>query len=388
MISKKENRKSIFIIVPRLAGGGQERIAIQTAEILSKNYQVMLIIFSNKDKVYDTFLPVINLDLPSRKGIIGKIFTQLQRSFQLARLKRKYEPIISYSIGNTANLTNILSFTDRNVKNIVSIRGYANIKKSLMDKFVYKNADEIVVISKKMKEQLCNLYSFTEDKTEVIYNGIDTKTISEKSQIYLPNLFLPKTDRIVTAGRLTDVKGYRQLLKSFVRLKSTYSNVSLLILGEGPNKNDLIELARELNIEKSVYFLGFLDNLYSVFRQSDIFILNSINEGFGNVIIEAMSCDLPVVVSSCLSGPSEIIGAETYNINKASFCKYGVLVPCFESDFSEENEKEIEIANALLSLLSDRKLKEHYQKASAERKEVFSKEIYAVCIEKYFKQFI
>lgn len=376
-------KKNVLIIVPRLAGGGQERIAALTADILEEFYNVSLIIFSDEKMTYSSNVEIINLNVPSKNGLFSKVFQQIIRIFKLRKIKKYKDAYASYSFGNTANITNILS--GKIGKRVISLRGYASIKSSLIDKFVYLKADKITLISEMMKEKLIDIYPYTAKKATVIYNGIDIQKVRELSYINDDSLKLPNTKKIVTAGRLTDVKGHRQLLKSFARLKKQYDDVSLIILGEGENLKILKELVKKLNLDNSVFFLGFQKNLYSLIRQCDVFVLSSINEGFGNVLVEALACEVPIVSTSCLSGPTEILGENNYRIDNVLKARYGMLVPTFISDESSEPSKEKMFADAILNLLTDGDLEEYYINHSFERAEYFSIRNYKKNILSFFE---
>ena len=81
----------------------------------------------------------------------------------------------------------------------------------------------------------------------------------------------------------------------------------LVILGRGPEKEKLIQLADKLDLSKNIAFLGFQKNPYKYMKKASVFVLSSLQEGFGNVIIEAMACGTPVVSTNCPAGPDEII---------------------------------------------------------------------------------
>ena len=81
----------------------------------------------------------------------------------------------------------------------------------------------------------------------------------------------------------------------------------MVILGEGEQRSELEELINSLDLKNNVKLLGFVDNPYAWMSHAAVFVLSSINEGFGNVIVEAMACGTPIVSTDCPSGPSEIL---------------------------------------------------------------------------------
>jgi glycosyltransferase involved in cell wall biosynthesis len=83
--------------------------------------------------------------------------------------------------------------------------------------------------------------------------------------------------------------------------------IRLIVLGEGPHRYRLEELARELGIAEDVHLPGFVKNPYAYLRDAALFALSSDFEGFAVVLIEALACGCPVVATDCPSGPSEIL---------------------------------------------------------------------------------
>jgi glycosyltransferase involved in cell wall biosynthesis len=127
--------------------------------------------------------------------------------------------------------------------------------------------------------------------------------------------------RIAACGRLDTVKDYPTMLRAFARVR-TNRDARLDIVGEGPLKAELVQLAERLGVSSDVTFHGYVGQPQEIIRRADIFVLSSVTEGFGNVIIEAMAVGVPVVATDCPYGPGEILqGGE-----------FGVLAPVGDSE--------------------------------------------------------
>ena len=168
-------------------------------------------------------------------------------------------------------------------------------------------------------------------------------------------------DTLITIGRLTRQKGQEDLLRAMTYLPEP---VNLVILGVGEREKELKALARSLEIEKRVNFLGFKANPFPYLRHARLFALSSHWEGFGNVIVEAMACDLPVVVSDCPSGPREILApgsdpaahlSKEAPIEKGEF---GILVP---------TNAPAQLAEGIAYLLDNPEAYRHYRAQAAIR---------------------
>lgn len=121
-----------------------------------------------------------------------------------------------------------------------------------------------------------------------------------------PKDLLRRPFRFVTCGRLVYQKGFDLLLEAAALLKQRYE-FELHIIGDGPLKTALMEQAMVLGITERVRFLGWQTKPEVVMAGGNAFVLSSRWEGFGNVLVEAMSVGLPVIATRCPHGPSEIL---------------------------------------------------------------------------------
>lgn len=176
-----------------------------------------------------------------------------------------------------------------------------------------------------------------------------------------------KNTIIINSGRLTYQKGQWHLIRAFKRISIRYPNIKLAILGKGDLENELISLIHKLELDEKVILLGYQSNPFKYIYNSKIFVLSSLFEGFGNVILESMACGIPVISTDCKSGPQEII-FENFDINKSvsdiSYGKYGVLVPVFDgkTDFTESelSREEVLLADSIIKLIEDDNLINKY----------------------------
>ncbi len=141
-------------------------------------------------------------------------------------------------------------------------------------------------------------------KFEAIHNPCDIERVKKLSEEDIP-VFDGKY--ILGVGRLTKQKRFDLLIKAFHQ--SNAKDYKLVILGEGNQRAELEKLIAELNLTDSVIMPGFVSNPYPWYKGATLFVLSSDSEGFGNVIVEALACGLPVISTDC--GPvQEILTGE------------------------------------------------------------------------------
>lgn len=163
-------------------------------------------------------------------------------------------------------------------------------------KYVYSKLNTLVVLTQNDKNYFDSILPNT--KVVVIPNPID---ISQKYQSELGH----KT--IITVGRLEYQKGYDNLINIFNNVHKKHPDWQLLIYGKGTLRDKLEAQIKELHLLDTVLLKGTTDDVNSAYREADFFVMSSHFEGFGNVLVEAISQGLPCVSYRCPNGPSDII---------------------------------------------------------------------------------
>jgi len=363
--------KKIAFFIPDLGGAGAERVVSNLSIALSKhNYEVYIILYNEKEIAYEYGGKIITLDKEKRDyKVFGKIFRFINRTIELKRVKKRYNFDIVISFLENPDFQNIL--TKGTEKVYISVRNFASksyaLKKKLLAKLLYKKADLVIAVSKEIRDDLAKNFHISKDKIKVIYNPYDIdkvnalakETVEEKYK----KLFEKKV--IINAGRLTYQKGQWHLIRAFSWVCSEVKDAELVLLGEGPLKLQMEELATKLNIYNKVHFIGFQDNPYKYMKNSALYVLTSLFEGFPNALVEAMVCGLPIISANCKSGPKEILGS--YNYSQ----QYGVLTDEFDSEMDIESvilsKEEKKLALEICSLLKDEDVIESFKQKSLKR---------------------
>ena len=149
------------------------------------------------------------------------------------------------------------------------------------------------------------------NKIDVIYNPAGDERIIELAKEKVEKNYFKNNFNIINIGRLTKQKDHITLLKAMkIVLKKVQCN--LIIIGEGSERDNIYKFIQDNNLESNVNLIGYKSNPWKYLSRSDLFVLSSIWEGFGNVIVESMMMGVPVISSDCNSGPSEILEEGKY----------------------------------------------------------------------------
>jgi glycosyltransferase involved in cell wall biosynthesis len=358
----------LLVIIHSLKGGGAERVVINLLKGLDRDkFSITLVLY---ERILDFPLPnkieVEILNIYAGKNIFTLGVGFIRKIIHLSGLIRKAGPDIVFSLLSSTNVTVILAklFSGIHCKVIISEHTHPslNLKNErfgwitkLFMRYVYPYADTIIAVSGGIKNDLLRDFHLPDNKIVVIYNPADLKEIQIRSRETADHQwFHDDIPVIISVGRLTKQKGYPYLIKAFSLARRSLP-CRLMILGEGEDKERLIAMARKLGIARDVEFLGFRENPFPYMAKASLFVLSSLYEGFGNVIVEAMALGLPVISTDCPSGPSEIIDDK----------KNGILVPV---------QDEYSIARAITEVLTNKALREHLGMEAKRKSEVFALE--------------
>lgn len=205
-----------------------------------------------------------------------------------------------------------------------------------------KNASAIVTISKYSVEKIQLYYGVNPNKIQIVPNGVDIEVFKpSENQTALKQQFnLEKEPCVLFVGNLIPRKGLPFLVEAAKKVVKQQPDTKFLIAGEGPLKNQLINSIQEANLSVNFTFLGRINEklLPSLYNCTDVFVLPSIQEGQGIVLLEAQASGKPVVAFDIGGVKETVQNGET-----------GLLVKQEESDA---------LADALIKLLNDKNLRE------------------------------
>ena len=267
----------------------------------------------------------INLEVKPARGIAGKSANMLRHLCRIRRTIIYEAPDIVMGFGFAVNCLYLLSFLwpVKNTPKIVLgeyteqlfIKEKERSFKGAIFNFIYKmimfllyfRADAIISVSESLAGRLRKSLLVDSKKIKVIHVPVNSQEIRIRSQekIY-EHGHKNELPCVGTIARLSFEKGVNYLIEAFSGLVKRM-DARLVIVGDGKERRNLERMARDLNIEDKVTFLGWLENPYSYLRSMDVFVLSSLWEGFPTVIVESMACGIPVIATKSVGGVQELI---------------------------------------------------------------------------------
>lgn len=374
--------KNVAIIITKLNGGGAERCASNLSIELAKEANVFLIVFDANAITYPYGGHLIDLRIPKSESAISRYMGVIRRAWQVRQIKKQYNIDVSISLLEGPNLVNVLSKwkekTIVSVRNCMSKQNGGFIANAII-KYASKNADLTVSLSKMVGRDLVENYGIHPEKIVTIYNQVDKELLEKQKNDGLLSLN-PIRNYIVTMGRMHPQKGQWHLVKAFSKVARECSDLDLLILGTGELELELKRMVETLGLQNRVIMPGFIKAPHSYLKRCEMFVLPSLYEGLGNVLLEAASFGLPIISTDCQWGPREILSPYsdlTKTTTEIEWGDFGVLVPVDNSILSETDMnmtyQEGVLADAIIKMHKDNQLRDKYSKKSAERAEQFSK---------------
>ncbi len=186
-----------------------------------------------------------------------------------------------------------------------------NRRELLMEKLYLKLSDGLAAVSEGLRKGIKNEYSIS-DKVYVILNGVNIDRFRKSNRSGNEYIKLKHgidcKYLILFVGVLNGRKGEFDLIKAMSNIISEYPDTKLLIIGEGPTKEVAMTMVKNLKLEDSVKFISNVthNEINKYYMACDLFVLPSCSEGLPKVLLEAMACGTPVVVSD-IPGHREII---------------------------------------------------------------------------------
>jgi glycosyltransferase involved in cell wall biosynthesis len=382
--SMSNTSPKVAILSNSLACGGSERIvAMLLQHLTSTANPIALILLENSifypvpNAVHYTCLGRRSAKLP---GLLKLLMLPIY-AWRLKKLVQQQQIDIVQSHLYRANYVNVLAklLGSPHQAQIVNPSFHSTIYQGhslsakinqCLSKWLYPKAQLVITKSKAMLHDLVQqIGKLSQGIT--LYNPVDVITIQQQisNENNLEKFHFDMNKRyLICVARLHIVKRHVDLLRALTQLET---NIELILIGDGPEKNNIQQLAKQLDIAQRVHLLGQIEAPYPYIARSHAFILASSVEGFPNALVEAMACRIPVIAADCFSGPREILAPDSHYMqilpSNAAFeaAEFGLLYPVGNIQA---------LIAATQYLLNDASAYHHYQQQAWHRAHDFSAE--------------
>ena len=303
--------KRCLLFIPRMGGGGAERVMATIANNLCTEHEVILVSMTDAESFYalDERVKVVALGQRiNRNNNLTKLLTSAFGGtialLKLRKLINKWKPDAMLSFLTEANLISILlKIFGVKCRVVISERNDPTTRGKLtrwFERNFYPKADAVVCQSVAVVDFFKEEYRH---KMTVIPNPIAASAI--------PARFDGKRQhKIVGVGRLDSQKNFQMLVRAFATLTEKFSDYKLEIYGGGPLENELQNLINSLGLQEKAKLMGVQKNVMHYISDAALFVMSSNYEGFPNALAEAMATGIPVISTNFSTGVAKDIVKE------------------------------------------------------------------------------
>lgn len=296
-------KTKIAYIIPTLSLGGAEKQQVNILNGLDiYKYDVQLYILKSNTKLVSQ---IKSKNIGINVYSIDNAFS-IYKWYKFIKDIKKFHPDIIHSHMFNANMiSRLLKILFPYVKIVNHVHGmsdWLSTFKLILDRYTLRFVDKIIVVSHKSYRLRQEREKYPEHKLFLLYNSVDFS--DNKTELHHYN----KKNKIIIgmASRMIKLKRIDAGLYMFKALQDLGLDIEMKIAGDGPEKENFIQYAKDTNIIDSVDFLGFTDDMNNFFRSIDIFCISSAIEDMPLSIAEALIVGKPVIASN-IGGIPEIL---------------------------------------------------------------------------------
>ena len=349
-INDINNKKRICFGITKLGIGGAERVLVDIANELIKDYDITIFTIyggGELEKELNPNIKRISLYKNEKKSVFIPIYVLFCGKFIYKKyLKGHFDIDIAFLEGP---ITRIFAYKGNNKKiawvhnDISRVFGedYKSKIKKYIDKWFYKKYDKIIFVSEQNKKVFENVYGDISER-KIIYNYINKERVLSLAKEKCDKSINSKNKKIfITVSRLVKQKAIDRLIRVHKRLIDEGLNHKIYVIGDGEEWTNLTKLIKKLNVESSFIFLGKKENPYPYINKADYFVLLSYFEGYGMVLEEAKILNKPILVTNTAAKEAVMNYDKKIiieNKEDAIFEKMRDVLQCKYSFLDEENE--------------------------------------------------
>jgi glycosyltransferase involved in cell wall biosynthesis len=307
------SNERLALFLPTLDDGGAERVMLQLAASFSARGRSVDLVVAVPGGPLDAQVPsgprVVSLDASRTILALPALIRYLRRERPVVLLSTlEHANVLAVGAGAFARTGVPIVLREANVLlPAVELGRQARLVRGLM-RHAYRAAHRIVAVSHGVAASLTEELGLEAGRIRTIYNPIVTAALHEKAAAPLEDpWFAPGAPPVVLGvGRLVPQKDFSTLLRAFAQLRAG-REARLVILGEGPERRPLEQLARELSVAADVKLPGYDHNPFRYMSRASVFVLSSLYEGLPGALIQAMACGCRVISTDGAGGAREVL---------------------------------------------------------------------------------
>ncbi len=350
--------RSVLFFIESLGRGGAEKIFATFIENTKNQYDVFTEtdgeVYTDIVKSHSNHRCMVSKTTSGAKTVLNKLKIKLSLfaspDFVMKNfIKGNYDVEVAFCEGYSTKI--IGNSQKKNCKKIAWV--HTDVIKNPWSEIIFGSAEEekkcyekfdaIVCVAETMKDSFIKKYGMAE-KVHVLYNPIDFDGIIKKSKEKI-DFDLGSGMKFILAGSFVKVKGFDRFINVCEKLKKSGEDFSVLIMGNGEEKENIKKIIAEKNLGSTIKILDFQTNPYKYMVNYDVYVCSSYAEGYSTAVCEAVALSVPVITTEC-SGMREIFGKNECGIicenSENGLCNAMKTVlenPSLLEKFSEEEKK-------------------------------------------------
>ena len=320
----------VAVVVRTLKIGGMEKVAVSLADAFAESgHESHLIYFKDRNNVYTpdpkVALHHFNLEYLMQISIVGLVweliarlfnfvfrksyfvtkglFTSYLFKFKLHSLEKKVGKFDLIIIRGQGTFELLWALNDKRIvqvsENILEYNRHRKTLHEFYTSLIYNNKNIACVsrVVEKTYREMQETYELSNPCVKTITNPLNALETKKLSEAFTPDI---DGKYIVSVGRIVPIKNISLLVDAYVHAKKELGLThKLVIVGDGSERGAIEEKIKEFGVQDDVIMMGLLTNPYPWMKHADLFVLSSISEGLGMVLLEAIACGTKVVSTDC-----------------------------------------------------------------------------------------
>lgn len=311
-------KKIFFYTDTPIAGGAEKHMLLLATKLNPEKYRVTLVCSKYKqlndwcEKFKSAGFPVIRLNVSHKHDP--------RHFFELKKILKEQNPdLLHLHLWNPVSCRYAFMAADPKKDKIITTEHdpfAVNGLKKNFKKNCIKKTSHTIAVSDANREILLKLYPLLKNKITTVHNGMDLAAFNRElvhfsnqdKQRIRQKIFRAENNELIilSIAALHPRKGLKYLIEAFSMIHEKIPDCKLVIVGEGPQKTELEKIIKKLGIDNKVVLSGYQESIPKILKSSDLFVLPSIKEAFGLVLLEAMEAQLPIIATNT-GGIPEIV---------------------------------------------------------------------------------